>query len=198
MADNSRPCRIVLPDLGQLDTVGAPDREASMSVPRRLWVIPSALLMCSPAAAQLSPEQKEVLEATAFVFAHLEEGNSDSIYKQPVKRTMIFNGIQFEFTFFNQTEAERVSILSIEKCVVEIPEYDYRIDFNKVFRFEANQISGFLEMEGHQAYCKNNECRDTYSEFILGTATGNVDRKRLSRLQRAIDFIRARCPGKPY
>ena len=84
-----------------------------------------------------------------------------------------------------------------------------KVDLNRMKKFEVRKfplnatVTFFgVSLEGTQIYCEDNKCKDKHisdmSVIYNVLKTPALQAEFLTRRERAIDFIKKSCPGKPY
>ena len=162
----------------------------------------AASLVCG-CSSGLDKETTELLDATAFFWAQLEDGvtpaGGGQITRIVVGKTVVFaGGPDGDYVFE-----------SPEKCIVKIlfstglGRSTGNINFNVVTRMEVepdhrgNTDWDSVAIEGSKSVCFGNTCKYQLWQPIIGPK-GMSPSERIAlrdRYTRVVAFIRKRCPG---
>ncbi len=186
-----------------------------------------ALFVPNAARAALSGADASLIDAVAFVLFGLEEG-SDPGRGMPLKRTVKSDQIEYvqQFKHPDPSKASDPKIYSISVNIASPTACTFtaenamdlpgdmappgkastksiaKIDLNTVTRFDTHTFKldpslsmASIQLEGYRVYCENDVCKDKTTFSRRGE---DAKEPAMTRVSRAIDFIKKTCPGKPY
>jgi hypothetical protein len=175
-----------------------------------LLTVGIALLAMSGAARAQTSEQ--LIDAMVFV-AKGEEDGMPVEKSAPIKKT--FKNGRYEYASGGFEGALVTHATSSKPCVFEMgitifgdQEVASEVfNLNKATKFELKRITndsighfGDVVLEGGDSYCVNGECTYYHSMSVK-----NVDDKPrqkqlevLARYEKAIEFLKKKCVGRPY
>jgi hypothetical protein len=172
-----------------------------------VWAVGVAVLG-GPAKAQTT---EQLIDAMVFL-AKGEEDGMPVEKSQPIKKTLKDGRYVYEVSGFG--EYLSIHAKSSKACVFELgqtfmgkdiqPEV---YDLNKAIRFTVERYFnesmghyGQVVLEGGDVYCFNDTCTRYHSMTIKNTNQKPRQKQLevLARNDRAIEFLKKACPGKPY